>query len=192
MITVCLADGTRHLIPNGPYFMSHVFAITGICPDNQRFNRPNLDRFSDGDVVQLVRDNRKSDYCSALDMLNVEAVKVLIEEGRVTKKPPHVWMSENYEMLMGTIQPFHFKSFLSGKHNGANHELLSEDLDVKQLFGHSELPRAIQILIERASKCLTRSIIKAGIYSFPASPIALTTYFSKRELAELLDVKLEK
>lgn len=190
MITLVLADGTRHrfsiLEPN--WKVHHrIFAVTGVCPHNQcimrngeevRFFHSSLD-LSDGDVVQLIRKNEVDDWFVAIDSGNRDAVKLIIEEERCDSVF-NILLSDVAELALATVQAFQFGTAIIHKTTGEYHDTMASGLDVENFVISSSSPDVVQILLERTTAHTVERVIKTAHYS--------TLFNSRIPVSEIADI----
>lgn len=125
MIAVVLSDGTSHRVSD---CADSIFSVTGIAPSNQCLtSNGEVVIPRDGDVVQLVRRDNFDDFSSAVNSNNAKALKLLIEEERMSKSTS-VWSWQIAEVLSSVACPFNFSRW-SMKEFGVSHENVAEALE---------------------------------------------------------------
>lgn len=61
---------------------------------------------NDEDVIHLIRRCKVSDYDAAIQMQNLDALKLLIEDGHFKVENHFVWIPKFAELLLSVLNPF--------------------------------------------------------------------------------------
>lgn len=189
MITVVTPDGSRHLISTKANHALQIFSATGVCPENQVLFRNGArlgdHTLKDGDVIHLVKENRRCDLTAAVDYLDVRAMKIILEEERGFLID-YAACDEVIEVMLAVFHPFIVRSGIVYSYQKLYHETLAGEIDVDALEINHHCTVAVMALIERARN--VQKVIASSKCRMPSHALASIRYHSAEELSDLCDV----
>lgn len=163
MFTVVLSDGTRHRVRyHWADLSENVFSVTGISPGNQRFTCGGEEvQFPHaGDVVQLTSTGKEQvcDLLAAAEMVNISALKLLIESEYKNKFRTNICEGVVAEVLSSVLHPFWFTIGISLT-SEFSYEVLCEGMEMEEFIQPFISFKHLFILLERGGRSWTKQLL---------------------------------